>query len=358
MRQTPCEAERPRPCPPARAEQEGVVRFAAQEIVDADGRIVAHELHFRWNAVMQPDMLAPGEFLTSAVLANALLDAGVAGQTPSGRLFINMDEPTLMGPLAELVPPQVGAIDLTDAVAIDTPVLMRVAQLRSRGHRFSIDGLRDIDDPRWLLAPYADCIKLDLMGTRSDQLEPIAAKAMDLGIEVIGKRVESMVGYRRLTDLGVTQFLGRFISPPVDIAVPALPGCDGAVVLKVQRLLADRASSDAIAATVATDPALVMRLLILHQGRMQIAAREPEHLAVLLSTFPPPLLAGWLRVLLNASCHGRGAAWTDSVRREVDRYRRSVGAGSLPLARDTGVWEFQRRLCNPRHYFKTLRHAA
>lgn len=351
---------RPEPLAPRAPREAGKVRFGAQEIADAHGRVVAHELQFRWNAALQPDMLAPGEFLTSAVLANSLLDAGVAGQTPNGRLFFNLDEPTLMGPLADLVSATLGTIDLTDAVAVDTPVLMRVAQLRARGHRFSIDGLRDLDDPRWLLAPYADVVKIDLTTTRPDAVGPIVRKAVDAGLEVIGKRVESMVGYRRLAELGVSLFQGRFISPPVDVAVPALPGCDGAIVLRTQRLLSDRASVEAVAACAATDPALVMRLQILHRLLGRVESREPDSLASLLTAFPPTVLSGWMRVLLHASCHGHGAAWVTAVRSEIDLYlrRQRASSSTVPSAdRAASLWEFQRRLCSPRHYLKTLRHA-
>lgn len=342
----------------ARPDPGGLVRFAAQEIADADGRIVGHDLLFRWNAAMQPDALVPGEFLTSALLANALIDAGVAGQTPSGRLFIPMDEPTLMGPLADLVTPTLGVIELTDAVAVDTAVLMRVAQLRARGQRFSIDGLRHVEDPRWLLAPYADVLKLDLVATRPAQLAPIVARAVDAGLEVIGKRVESMAGYQRLRELGVTQCQGRFISPPLDVSVPALPGCDAAVLLRARRLLADRADTEAIAAELSTDPAIVMRLLIVAGRQCTVPPQDPPTLAALLADWPPALLGGWIRVWLSACCHGHGAAWVRSVRGEVARYQRRLGDAASGAEARGSLWQVQRRLCSPKHYLKTRRYGG
>ncbi|OWQ92265.1 hypothetical protein CDN99_07985 [Roseateles aquatilis] len=346
--------------PPVRPGDAGAVRFGSQDITDAEGRVVAHDLLFRWNTATQPDSLAPGEFLASAMLCNGLLDAAVAGRTPEGLLFIALDEPTLMSPLAELVAEQFGVVDLTDAVAIDTPVLMRVAQLRASGRRFCIDGVRDVADPRWLLAPYADYLKLDLVMARPEHWAPLVNQAMRCGLEVIGKRVESVSSHQRLSELGVTRFQGHFIAPPIDVSVPALPGCDSAVVLKAQRLLADRASVNAVAIAVSADPALVMRLLVLHRLYAAPTSQEPASLAALLAALPVSLLSGWVRALLQAACHDQGAAWVRSVRAQLARYRQSLGRGTASPGEEleSAAWQFQRRLCSPRHYVKTLRHSS
>lgn len=347
---------------PARAANEvPQVRFGAEEIVDADGRLVAHELLFRWNVAEQPDGLVPGEFRVATMLSNALLDGGVSGRTPSGLHLIAMDEPTLLGPLADLATRLGLVITLTDAVSVDMPVLLRVAQLRARGQRFCIDHLRDPADPRWLFAPYAEFCRLDLRATRSDWLRPLAQLAGKRELTVIGQHVETMHGYQRLTGAGVRLFQGAFISPTQQLAVDALPGCDAGVVARLQQLLTDRASTEALAVAAMGDPAVILRLLVLHRLHAGRGAPEPPSVAALIAALPTEALSGWLRALLLAACHGMGKGWAPSVRQQVDRYRRGLRSPGLDDAHnaraiDESLWIFLRRLCHPRHYVKTLRH--
>lgn len=337
------------------------VCFGAEEIVDADGRLVAHELLFRWNGAEQPDQGVPGEFRVATTLSNALLDGGVSGRTPSGLRLIAMDERTLLGPLADLATRLGAVITLTDAVSVEAPVLLRVAQLRARGQRFCIDGLRDSADPRWLFAPYAEFCRLDLRVVRPDWLRPLAQLAAKRELTVIGQGVETMIRYQRLAGVDVRLFQGTFISPPQQIDVAALPGCDAGVVARLQQLMADRASADALAVAALGDPAVVLRLLVLHRLHAGRGAPEAPSLAALIGALPAEALAGWLRVLLLAACHGMGQGWPLSVRQQVDRYRRGLRSPGLDDARnalaiDDSLWIFLRRLCDPRHYVKTLRH--
>lgn len=339
------------------------VRFGAEEVVDADGRLVAHELLFRWNTAEQPDRLVPGEFRVAAMLSNALLDGSVSGRTPSGLHLIAMDEPTLLGPLADLCTRLGVVITLTDAVSVEASVLLRVAQLRARGQRFCIDGLRDPADPRWLFAPYAEFCRLDLRAIRPDWLRPLAQLAAKRELTVIGQHVETMNGYQSLAGAGVPLFQGSFISPTQRLAVDALPGCDAGVLARLQQLLADRASAEALAVAAMGDPAVIMRLLLLHRLHAGRGAPEAPSVAALIGALPADALAGWLRVLLLAACHGMGEGWAPSVRQRVDRYRRGLRSPGLDDARnalaiDESLWIFLRRLCHPRHYVKTLRHPA
>ncbi len=334
------------------------VDFAGQAVVDEQGRAYAFDL---WPLACRAGDLAQAEDVCLAhALAQALLDGSSQGQAPEAPLLVPMTATQLQGSIADAVTPSVGIIKLLPQVGADTPTLVRVSQLRARATQFCIAGLRDLDDPRWLLAPYADSMELDLHEVSPQRLVALADRAAEEGLLVIGKGVASMAGYQRLRELDVSLFQGRFISPAVTRSVPALPGCDGEVLARVRRLMASRVSPDAVAVAASADPALVLRLQLLHRVLgVHLAQPAPVTLAALLAGLAAPVWAGWLQVLSLSACHDGDRDWRASVRAQVDQYRRALCRRSPDEAdseREAALWAFQSRLCTPRHYFKTRRY--
>ncbi len=333
-------------------------RFALHDIADDCGRVHARDLLFRRDSLWSPS--AEGDALTrvSSALANALLDGYAAHSLPTGQLLVPMDEAALLSPVAQAVTPDIGAVLLPSDLAITTQVLMRVAQLRAGGVRFSIDGVTRADDPRWLLAPYADTVRLHLDRTPPEALNALVARADTEGLEVIGCGVQSMGGYQQLEHLVVTRLQGPFIASPLELIVPALPGCDAAVLRRVQMLQTNRVSAQGMAVAVAADPALVMRLQLLHRLYVGPRQEEPTSLGALLKALPAGVLAAWLEILRRTACHGHQQHWAKSVRDQVEVYQRSLLCRTSGQDRDevdASVWLYLRRLCSPSHYLKTLK---
>ncbi len=334
-------------------------RFALLDIADDHGRVHGRDLLFRRDSMTLPTANQDSITRVSCSLANALLEGYAANSLPTGELLVPMDEAVLSSPIAPALTPEIGAILLHPSLAVTTQVLMRVAQLRALGIRFSIDGVSSLDDPRWLLAPYADSVRLHLDQTAPDMLHALVARADAEGLEVIGCGVQSMTGYRRLEHLVVTKLQGPVIAAPLELIVPALPGCDEAVLRRMQLLQANHVSAQAMATALSADPALVMRLLVLHRLYVGRREEEPVSLAALVKSLPRGVLSAWLEILRRTACHGHHLGWGRAVRDQVEVYQRSVLRQSDPQDReavDASVWLFLRRLCSPSHYLKTLRH--
>lgn len=334
-------------------------RFALHDIADECGRVQARDLLFRRDSMQLPSASGDSLDRVSHSLANALLDGYAANSLPTGPLMVPMDEAALLSPMAQAVTPDIGAILLQPDLAISTRMLMRVAQLRAGGVRFSIDGLTRADEPRWLLSPYADSIRLHLDRTPPEALNALVARADADGLEVIGCGVQSMGGYQQLEHLVVTRLQGPFIASPLELIVPALPGCDPSVLRRVQLLQANRVSAQGMAVAIAADPALVMRLQLLH--RLYVGARQgdPVSLGALVKALPGGVLAAWLEILRHTACHGHQQHWASAVRDQVEVYHRSLLCRSGAQDRDAveaSVWLFLRRLCSPAHYLKTLKY--
>ncbi|OWQ89704.1 hypothetical protein CDN98_04090 [Roseateles terrae] len=345
--------------PPGTLGQTAERRFALHDIADDCGRVHARDLLFRRDSMLQSSAKIDALDRVSAALANALLDGYAANSLPKGQLLVAMDEAALLSPIAQAVTPDIGAVLLQSDLTISTQVLMRVAQLRAGGVRFSIDGVTRTDDPRWLLAPYAETVRLHLDRTPPDALNALVARAEAEGLEVIGCGVQSMGGYQQLEHLVVTRLQGPFIASPLELIVPALPGCDPAVLRRVQLLQANRVSAQGMAVAISADPALVMRLQLLHRLYVGPRQEEPTSLVTLVKALNAGVLAAWLEILRRTACHGHQQQWAKAVRDQVEVYQRSLLCRSGAHDRDAveaSVWLFLRRLCSPAHYLKTLKY--
>lgn len=336
-------------------------RFALLDIADDHGRVHSRDLLFRRDSMLPAS--DDGESVTRVccALANALLEGYAANSLPTGELMVPMDEAALSAPVARVVTPAVGVILLPASLPVTTQVLMRVAQLRSQGIRFSMDGISGVDDPRWLLSPYVDSVRLHLHHTPLDVLNTLVTRADAEGLEVIGCGVQSMTGYRRLEHLVVTRLQGPVIAAPLELIVPALPTCDPAALRRIQLLQASHVSAQATAVALSADPALVMRLLLLHRVYGGGRQEAPGSLAALVKSLPPGVLTAWLDILQRTACHGHHAGWSKAVRDQVEVYQRAALRCSDAQDReavDASVWLFMRRLCSPAHYLKTLRYPA
>ncbi|SEL06411.1 hypothetical protein SAMN05216359_10513 [Roseateles sp. YR242] len=336
-------------------------RFALHDIADDRGQVQVRDLLYRADSRRLPTGAEQDLDRVSLALSNALLDGQAAGCLPQGRLLLAMNETSLCSPLAEAVTADIGAITLHRDLPISTRVLMRVAQLRASGVRFGMAGVRSETDPHWLLAPYSDTFRLDLSATPPDRLPALVERADTEGLEVIGVGVQSMLGYQRLSGLAVTLLQGPFIAAPQEMAVAALPGCDAAVLQRAQGLLHDRVSFEAVAVAAAADPALVMRLHLLHRLYGAGRGAEPASLAGLLKGLPPGVLSAWMEILRRSACHDHHRGWAHSVRQQTDEYRQALhrrSNGQDHAAIQASLWIFLKRLTQPSHYLKTLRYAT
>lgn len=334
-------------------------RFALLDVADDHGRVHGRDLLFRRDSMLPLTGDQDSITRVSSSLANALLDGYAANSLPVGELLVPMDEAALSSPIALALTPEIGGILLPPSLTVTTQVLMRVAQLRALGIRFSIDGVSGLDDPRWLLAPYVHSVRLHLDQIPTEILNALVARADAEGLEVIGCGVQSMTGYRRLEHLVVTKLQGPVIAAPLELIVPALPGCDEAVLRRMQLLQANQVSAQALSTALSADLALVMRLLVLHRLYVGRRQEEPVSLTALVKSLPRSVLSAWLEILRRTACHGHHVGWGRAVRDQVEVYQRSVLRHSDTQDReavDASVWLFLRRLCSPTHYLKTLRH--
>lgn len=309
------------------------LRFAVQPIVTAQGHVAGHELLFRWNSADAPVHPSLGAYATASALSHALIDGQLLTSHPQaqsmGTLYVNMDERYLLSPMAEVVTPDLGVIELLETITPTDAVQKRVQALHQRGYRFSLDDLESTDDPRWVLAEYVESIKIDVRATLPDQIPRIIALARAAGLTVVAEKVETPQQIAELARLGAQLFQGWAVQRPRITEVPALPGCSGRVLGLLHQMMADGAGPEALSMVADTDPALVARLLRLQALYAPREVAMAQDLAQVLVSLPRPVLAGWLTQWLIAAQHVRRQDAVARVSRQLALHQSELAAQGL-----------------------------
>jgi c-di-GMP-related signal transduction protein len=326
------------------------VRFARQAVIDGSVEPMGLELGFRWNEGPRRSPPPPSPYATSLLLSQALLDGGLIQQRRPGCLFVDMDATALLSPIADVLCGALGAIQLPADVPVQESTTRRIAQLHARGYQFALAGVASPDDPRLTWLPMIAFLKLDVSLAPASAWMPVQELARQAGVALIADRLTEPVDYLRLKAQGVRFFQGDLLGPPQEESPRALPSCDLDVLARLFRLARLGAPHDALAMAAAADPALVVRLLMLHRLYLN-RLRPPASLTEALADLPELVLIGWLQVLrtstFDLSPHTR--SWSQAVREQIHNYRaRLIGARacSSPAELEAKVFDLYRRLCS------------
>jgi hypothetical protein len=325
------------------------VRFARQPIVDGSIEPLGHELSFRWGDGTRRNPPPPGPYAVSVLLSQALLDGGLAQRRP-GLLFVEMEAATLLSPIADVLCGSLGVIQLPASLRVDPSVTRRIAQLHARGYRFALGGLTSSTDERLQWLPMLAFLKLDAALASPGGWSDLMTLSRRHGVPLIAERVEDPTDYLRLRERGLRFFEGDLITPPQEESPRALPSCDMDVVGRVYGLARQGVPHDALAMLAGSDPALVVRLLMLHRIYAGADPR-PATLTEVLAGFPIDVLVGWLHILRACTFDltPSGQTWSVAVREQIYNYRARLivaRACGSPAELEAKVFDLYRRLCS------------
>lgn len=323
------------------------VRFARQAVIDGSVEPMATELRFRWNEGLRRTPPPPSPYATSMLLSQALLDGGLMQRRP-GCVLVDMDAATLLSPIADVLCGAIGAIQLPPDMPMQEPVTRRLAQLHARGYRFALSGVTSPDDPRMPWLPMISFVKLDVSLAPVSTWAAVQDLARQAGAVLIADRLTEPSDYLRLKASGVRYFQGDLVMPAHEESPRALPCCDLDTLQRLFRLARLGAPLEALAMAAAADPALVIRLLMLH--RLHVRGATPPTLAETIAGLPEPILVGWLHVLRTSTFDltPSSQSWSHAVREQIQNYRaRLIGARicASPAELEAKVFELYRRLC-------------
>jgi c-di-GMP phosphodiesterase len=186
--------------------------FARQPIFDRGRRVCGYELLYRSGPVDRAGF-ADGAGATAQVLANAFADVDSPDLLGGLPAFVNLPRELIVSRAILGFPPDRVAVEVLEDVTPDAEVIAALAELRAAGYRIALDDYGS-NDPRRLLVPFADIVKVDLMATASGDIIEMAASLRSAGVTLLAEKVEGLEDYKRCFDLGFSMFQGFFFARP------------------------------------------------------------------------------------------------------------------------------------------------
>lgn len=188
------------------------VLVGRQAIFDRDLEVYAYELLFR-GAGIDPEDPASGDLATSRVIVNTFTDIGLERLVDDRRAFINLTRSFITGEHALPVLPDNVVLEVLESVGPDPEVLEGLARLREVGFTIALDDFVLTDENRELM-PFADLVKLDVLGLDNAQMRAAVKPFKSYGVKLLAEKIETREQYEECRRLGFTYFQGYFLEKP------------------------------------------------------------------------------------------------------------------------------------------------
>ena len=193
----------------ALAQDPKYLRFVArQPIFDRQRRLFGYELLFRdsWENSF-------GAGLDADVACRSTLDSsllmGLDQLCENGIGFFNCTRETLMNDYMTLLPKERVVLEILETITPDQEVMEACIRLKTAGYRLALDDFL-VDDPRRVLVPLADMLKVDWMATTPEQCRHLIEEYTRPDLMFLAEKIETPEDLKAAMELGFHYFQGYF----------------------------------------------------------------------------------------------------------------------------------------------------
>ena len=182
--------------------------------------MVGYELLFRENAE-EHRFTANAENATSTVI-DTLMVVGLDVLCDGQRAFINCTHEMLLKEYFHLLPPDQVVVEVQETVPAGEGTVGACQRLKQAGYAISLDNFAP-RDPRELLVPHADFIKVDIRKVAADQCASLAARYASKQRRMLAQKVETRIDFLTAQKNGFTLFQGYFFRRPERMRARKIP---------------------------------------------------------------------------------------------------------------------------------------
>ncbi len=252
-------------------ESEAKYLIGRQPILNRDEQVCAYELLFRSSQSQGCATISDASQATASVILNTL--AGFGTQQILGRHlgFINLEYDMLMSDSLELLPKGQMVLELLETLAVTPALIERCRELKESGFVLALDdhAFSPVYEELYRLV---EIVKIDLMATPVDGLEPVIEQYRHYPFKLLAEKVESREEFLKCLDLGFDYFQGYYFAKPALMEKRKIDE-GGTTLLKLMRQLMDDAEIAEIERTFRNSPGLTYKLLLLVNS-VSFAGRE------------------------------------------------------------------------------------
>jgi EAL and modified HD-GYP domain-containing signal transduction protein len=264
--------------------------------VDRSQCVVAYELLFRGS---RDAAFADFKDVTSAatrVIVNTFASLGMEGVLGRAQGFFNVNREVLLSDVIEVMPKERVMIEVLEDVVPDEAVIARCKALQKAGYEIALDDWIP-DDPREVLLPYANAVKVDLPAVDRSDLGKLVRKLRRQPIQLLAEKVESIEEFERCRKLGFDLFQGYYFAKPV-----VLEGADidasKSTLLRLLKLVTGDGDTEQIVAAFKQDAKLGLSLLRLVNTTGMAVRVRLETIEDAIRHLGLKRLARWVTILL------------------------------------------------------------
>lgn len=194
------------------------VCVARQPILDTENRVYGYELLYRAAFADTSWAGGPGDQASARVINDALLSLGLETLTSGKFAFLNVSHQVLLRDVVTVLPPEGIVVELLEDIPVSPEVEHACRTLQSRGYEIALDDFIPGCSAEALL-PYATYVKIDVLQTPPDALEPLASRLLSRGLRLLAEKVETAESLRLATQAGCTLFQGYYFCKPTTYAL-------------------------------------------------------------------------------------------------------------------------------------------
>jgi len=230
--------------------------LARQPILNKDEKVLGYELLFRENPA-EDRFNSDFEGGTRSVIDT--LNVMGLDVVCDGRLaFINCTHDMLLKDFFLLLPAEKTVIEIQETVPADDPAVAACDRLKLAGYQIALDNFVP-GDPREILLPYADYLKVDIRRATQQQCAALARYGGKYCL--LAEKVETRLQFITAVKDGFTLFQGYFFRHPERMRARHIPANQASQLRLLKAVSAPEVDMDAVEELIKQDASLCYRLL-------------------------------------------------------------------------------------------------
>ncbi|MFK7898657.1 MAG: EAL and HDOD domain-containing protein [Myxococcota bacterium] len=230
-----------------------------QPIVDRDQQVVAYELLFRGSKDASFANFKDASDAAMRVIVNTFASLGMDAVLGRAQGFFNVNREVLLSEMIEVLPKERVVIEILEDVVPDAEVIARCKALQEAGYEIALDDWV-VDDPREVLLPFANVVKVDLPAVDRGDLRRLVRGLRRRPLQLLAEKVETAEEFEICLGHGFDWFQGYFFAKPV-----VLEGVDieasKTTLISLLKMVTGEADTDQIVNAFKQDGKLGLSLL-------------------------------------------------------------------------------------------------
>ena len=292
---------------------------ARQPIFDARRALAGYELLYRGSAVAGGADPTDPNRMSSDVIVQNFLEAGLDRLTGGVRGFVNFTREMLLTETYRLFDPETIVVELVEDIVADDAVRAACRKLTAAGYTLALDDFV-IGGVQEVLLEQANIVKVDLLGKAQYDVSRIAAHLRPYFVTLLAERVETAEVAWAAEQEGYSLFQGYYFSRPETVAHKSSAVEALSLLPLVNMVSAEETPSREIERAFRGDPGLSYKLLQIANSTTN-GAQEVESIRHAIQLVGRDTLHRWLALLLTSSLASSGVHSPELLKATLVRAR-------------------------------------